>query len=177
MKCQHCDALTNNPKFCSRACSASQTNRIPKRQKTKHACATCKVEIYKGRTYCRECWSKQRITATSELTLQEYVNRPSVCGKHPSWHYAHIREFARRWNRAITKSCQICGYSKHVEVAHIKAISSFPLTAKLKDINAASNVLGLCPNCHWEYDHGQLVAPAGLEPALIQLLVSALEER
>jgi hypothetical protein len=43
-----------------------------------------------------------------------------------------------------------------VGIPHIKAISSFPLTAKLKEINAATNVLGLCPNCHWEYDHGLL---------------------
>ena len=155
MKCQQCGTSITNPKFCSRSCAATFNNRIPKRKKIKQ-CASCSREIYAGRTYCRECWNKKRILSTSELTLQEYTNRPSIRGKHPSWLYAHVREFARRWNKSIIKVCQVCGYSKHVEVAHIKAISSFPLTTKLKEINAATNVLGLCPNCHWEFDHDLL---------------------
>lgn len=44
------------------------------------------------------------------------------------------------------------GYSKYVELAHVKAISSFPETATLGEINDPSNIFVLCPNCHRELD-------------------------
>lgn len=52
--------------------------------------------------------------------------------------------------------CAICGYSNHVEVAHIKAVSEFEDTATVREINSMDNLIGLCPNHHWEYDHGIL---------------------
>ena len=60
-------------------------------------------------------------------------------------------------NRARTqygniKSCQFCGYDKHVEVCHIKPIHSFPEETLISEVNDASNILILCPNCHWEFD-------------------------
>ena len=54
------------------------------------------------------------------------------------------------------KCCQICGYSKHYEIAHIKSVSSFSDDALIKDINAEDNLIALCPNHHWEYDNGLL---------------------
>lgn len=51
--------------------------------------------------------------------------------------------------------CQ-CGYDKHVEVCHIKAIRDFDLKTKIKDINSKENLVLLCPNCHWEFDNGLL---------------------
>lgn len=52
--------------------------------------------------------------------------------------------------------CAICEYSKHVEVAHIKAVSEFENSATIKEINSIENLIGLCPNHHWEYDNGIL---------------------
>lgn len=52
--------------------------------------------------------------------------------------------------------CIICGYSKHIEVAHIKAVSDFEDSATVREINSIDNLIGLCPNHHWEYDHGIL---------------------
>lgn len=49
--------------------------------------------------------------------------------------------------------CRNCDYKKHVELAHIKPVHSFPKTAKLIEVNATKNLMWLCPNCHWEYDH------------------------
>jgi HNH endonuclease len=48
-----------------------------------------------------------------------------------------------------------CGYSKHVEICHIKEVKSFPDDAKIKEINDPSNLLYLCPNCHWEFDNSK----------------------
>lgn len=52
--------------------------------------------------------------------------------------------------------CAICGYDKHIEVAHIKAVSEFNDDTPIKDINSINNLIGLCPNHHWEYDNGIL---------------------
>lgn len=53
-------------------------------------------------------------------------------------------------------SCYVCGYSLHVDVAHIKSVSSFSPTAYLYQINHISNLIGLCKNHHWEYDNNYL---------------------
>lgn len=52
--------------------------------------------------------------------------------------------------------CAICGYTKHVEIAHIKAVSDFDDDALVSEINNPNNLIGLCPNHHWEYDNGLL---------------------
>lgn len=49
--------------------------------------------------------------------------------------------------------CIVCGYDKHVEVAHIKAVSEFSDDALISEINDTTNLVGLCPNHHWEYDN------------------------
>lgn len=52
------------------------------------------------------------------------------------------------------KECAICGYDKHIEIAHIKAVSDFSDNATIEEINDINNLIGLCPNHHWEYDNG-----------------------
>ena len=88
------------------------------------------------------------------MTIGEYRDRPSVRDKHPSWSNTHIRSFARSWFRYKTKlPCAHCGYDKHVELAHIKDIASFPDDALLSEVNSEDNIIQLCPNCHWEFDN------------------------
>ena len=50
--------------------------------------------------------------------------------------------------------CKICGYNKHIEVAHIKAVSEFDDNTLISEINSIDNLIALCPNHHWEYDNG-----------------------
>ena len=52
--------------------------------------------------------------------------------------------------------CAICGYSHHIEVAHIKAVSDFDDNVTIREIDSVDNLIGLCPNHHWEYDNGIL---------------------
>jgi len=54
------------------------------------------------------------------------------------------------------KHCVVCGYDKHYEVAHIKAVSDFSDNSTIEEINNIDNLIALCPNHHWEYDHGLL---------------------
>lgn len=53
------------------------------------------------------------------------------------------------------KICSVCGYDKHVEICHIKPVSSYNVETIL-EINDISNLIALCPNHHWEFDKGIL---------------------
>ena len=69
-----------------------------------------------------------------------------------------IQKLAREiyFENTVSPKCKICGYSLHVEVAHIRPVSDFPDTALIREIKSIENLIGLCPNHHWEYDNGIL---------------------
>jgi hypothetical protein len=72
---------------------------------------------------------------------------------------AEIRKHAQ-WIYSInngSKTCKVCGYDKHIQVCHIKSVSSFNDDDLITKINSIDNLIGLCPNHHWEYDNGYLV--------------------
>jgi predicted restriction endonuclease len=52
--------------------------------------------------------------------------------------------------------CEVCGYNTHVEVCHIKSVSSFSDDTLITEINSIDNLVGLCPNHHWEFDNGKI---------------------
>lgn len=150
--------------FCSRSCSATFNNKgrqhnLPKTR----MCNKCNIEFKRtgnqSTTICNNC-SNAYINLTNSIKkkfIGTYQESASVKNKHPSWKNSHVRALNRSWNSDLIKSgCLICGYTKHVELAHIKPITSFPNTATLGEVNAASNNLPLCRNCHWEFDHDLL---------------------
>ena len=96
---------------------------------------------------------KTRKSNATELTKGELF-------KKKEWQSARsiIAKDARRKYEVSEKQkkCLICGYDKHFEVAHIKAVSSFDDESKIKDINNIENLVALCPNHHWEYDNSDL---------------------
>ncbi|MEP7292863.1 MAG: HNH endonuclease [Chloroflexota bacterium] len=71
---------------------------------------------------------------------------------------AHLRTIARQqYEKAnLPRVCVNCGYDRHAEICHVKPISSFPNDAPVAVINDLANLVALCPNCHWELDHGVL---------------------
>jgi len=88
----------------------------------------------------------------NEATIEEIAARKGAN------HYDQIRGHANSLYKAEKTNplCQRCGYNKHIEICHIRPISSFPKKTKLKTVNARENILFLCPNCHWEFDHNLL---------------------
>ena len=50
--------------------------------------------------------------------------------------------------------CLSCGYSKHVEICHIKGISKHDDDTPISKINDLKNLITLCRNHHWELDNG-----------------------
>ena len=92
-----------------------------------------------------------------DRTLGDVVNVNSVKGRHPSWKKVYVGIHNNLVNKKLKNlPCQVCGYTPHVELAHIHPVAGFPLTATLAAINDPQNILVLCPNHHWEFDHGFL---------------------
>ena len=91
---------------------------------------------------------------TQELTLQDLVTSNSYkCNQH-----VLIRGRARTIAKNLGwKSCSKCGYDKHIEIAHIKSINDFNSDTPISVINDITNLLPLCPNCHWEFDNGHKI--------------------
>ena len=87
---------TNNPKFCSRSCAATYTNKIkPKRKRTK-TCTKCSLITFTYRhTLCKAHWEAYKEREYKDKTIGECRNMNSVKGKHPSWAHVHVRNFAR----------------------------------------------------------------------------------
>jgi len=152
--CLQCDKETTNPKFCSKSCSAIWTNKhCLKKQKKKRFCKRCGVEIDRSDkgvyNFCKQCnpnrrdWSKISLKDLQSLRKYQINSR--------------IRGLARiKFHRVSEYKCYVCGYSKHIEVCHKKPINQFSLDSSIDDINDISNLVGLCPNCHWEFDNGLL---------------------
>ena len=46
------------------------------------------------------------------------------------------------------KKCAICGYDKHIEIAHIKSVAEFDDSVTIAEINSVDNLIALCPNHH-----------------------------
>lgn len=67
----------------------------------------------------------------------------------------HARQvYLSKYPNAI---CELCGYDKiPVDVAHIKAVSSFSDESLLLEINQRRNLIGLCKNDHYLFDKGKI---------------------
>lgn len=156
-------ALLKDPNyslFCSRSCSTTFNNLQKKTGKAKlgirKQCKTkdCSNVIPKhGKQFCVECRTKldNSLTYLTNPTKEELeYSRRSSPYSYIRWHARSI--VARDW----VKECSNCKYNKHVELAHIKGVANFTSESRINEINDPSNLIFLCPNCHWEYDRGRL---------------------
>ena len=148
MECVTCGKQHNNPKFCNRSCSAKWTNvHNPKRKKINfpNNCELCNIQIDYRSKRCINCCG-----FLGDMTLREAIYEKH----HKSSAFALVRTRARVVAKKLGfTECVKCGYNKHIEVAHIKPISSFSDDILISVINSKENIMPLCPNCHWEYDH------------------------
>ena len=152
MKFLNCGNETKNPKYCSSSCAAKFNNRVhPKRKRQHYFCKACGTETGYRRNYCKDCDPTKPKDFTS-VTVAEIRSRARYQAN------AWIRKLARRVYNNSDKPpcCAICGYSKHFEVCHVRPIQDFPGDTPMSEVNALENLIALCPNCHWELDHGIL---------------------
>lgn len=149
--CPTCGRATRNPKFCSRSCAAKQNNRrVPKRT-LQGRCYVCGHPIPRRNHYCPDHRPDPRLDSSQP------IGSVADGTDHPACRFARLRQHARRlYFAAMPYRCERCGYDKHVEVCHKRPLTSFPLETPISVVNAIENLVGLCPNCHWEFDHGLL---------------------
>lgn len=148
-------------KFCNSSCSGKFNRKFIKdKPKKERICTKCQAKFlfYAGgsKFLCKSCKEKNdnNNEIIRNMTVQEYID--SHIYDQASNRHTGIRDLCRRWNKHLeNKPCQNCGYSLHTEFCHIKEISKNK-SLKLKEINDPSNILILCKNCHWEFDHGYL---------------------
>lgn len=156
MKCLNCSDDTPNPKFCSKSCSAIYNNKkFPKRFRIKK-CKTCEDKVQSGYTFCKKCRDakhKAVVEKNANSTIRELKSsgNPNFGGR-----YSYIRALSRASYRKSGNpmACEFCGYDLHVEICHRRDISDFPLDTKIRVVNSLKNLVALCKNHHWEFDHG-----------------------
>lgn len=157
VKCAYCEKefnktpsqikKTGGKNYCSRNCSAKINNKkYPKRKKIR-VCDSCDKKVSYCNKFCKSC-----------LHLQSFKQKTKgqVCVNSKKEGSTHIRQHARavaKVNKILNKPCAKCNYSYHTQICHIKSIKSFPNSSLISEINDVSNLVQLCPNCHWEFDH------------------------
>lgn len=130
-----------------------------------------KPSVIKKKKFCsKECLrgkysliypKKEKTEKLPKELIQDKYSKSDIFSKCKNWQSARsiIQKHARKIYNSSgkLKQCLICGYVKHYEVCHIKSVSSFENKVKIKEINDISNLIALCPNCHWEFDNGLLI--------------------
>ena len=101
-----------------------------------------------------------RKKAERGILFMEIMSKKELLEKKGTRHGARtaIANHARKlyMSSSLPKRCAICGYDKHVDVAHIRRVSSFPDEALIGEINSIINLMPLCPTHHWEFDNNLL---------------------
>ena len=194
--CKQCGKLISIPegakipqirhkKYCNSSCAAIYNGKaFPKRHASPYkTCENCGITItlktmkgggYSPRKYCDNCSKRMRVL-NSNYHLMSESNKGDTFSRALNWQSGRsgIRRNASTNYKASGKPmvCLICGYSTHIHIAHIKSVSQFSPETLLTVINHPNNLIALCPNHHWEYDHNILrledfilVAGTGLEP-------------
>lgn len=144
------------------SCAASYNNRVAPKRRKSGACVDCAAPVKAQRKCCQKCHKALKHTDSRQAicvdTPPESRKKADVIYKSGtrSGAYQYIRYYARKRILERVDSCENCGYSNHIEACHIIPIRAFPDAATVEEINSNENLVGLCPNCHWELDHGKL---------------------
>lgn len=133
-------------KFCGSSCAAKYNN--SRRPKKRQVCDCGRILDYRSKS-CRICRSE----VGAQVTLGEL--------REKSVRHAQVYNTLRQRSRKIAQKmgltgCEVCGYSTHVEIAHINALSKLSDSTTVAEASDHTNFRLLCPNHHWELDNGML---------------------
>ena len=178
-RCQHCKEIikvkdhepvyeARRRKFCSHSCASMFHNlkrRVPARRVFTMQCQMCRQSLLiesdcpssaRRRKYCDKCRSL-RFAANAAPNPLGQRTKGELFSATRSWQSARssIRKNAYSVYAQSGKpfKCVVCQYDKHVEICHIRSVSSFANLELIATINSPDNLVALCPNHHWEFDH------------------------
>lgn len=152
--CLKCGVETDNPRFCSRSCSASYNNVLqPRRRWHCKKCHKNASRPSKWASVCSDCRAKPTI----DYTLGEVRKRYADVDR--SSRHSLINGRARGVLKSLGRtSCEWedCDWNYSFQAAHIKPTSEHPDETRLSVVNSPENLRALCPNHHWLFDHKPL---------------------
>lgn len=127
--------------FCNHSCSATFNNLKREVKET-----VKKIKLPKTK--------KEKFEFILSLTKKDLIDKHEIYYKYRAVIRRHAHYVFNKHHKH--QECKICGYNIHVEVCHIKSVSSFDDDILISEINSIDNLIGLCPNHHWEFDNGKL---------------------
>ncbi len=158
-KCEACgDEITrrmhgnDRGRFCNRSCAGLARRSTTSPWRICPLCGSAKSKASKTSS-CGTCRRNSDAEYIKNLVIADLRKTHDTLSFH-----AKIRGYSRTVYRGPLE-CLICGYNKHVNVCHIRPIKGFPSTASMGEVNAICNLVALCPNHHWEFDHGLVFLP------------------
>jgi len=129
--------------FCSISCSTVYNNKHRQHKLYTCACGT-KFIRHNGSIKCNKCietWKNRLLKREkSKVAKRDITGSARIIAK----------------KHGLLKQCAVCSYSLHVDACHRRSINSFPDNTLIQEINNVKNLIGLCKNHHWEFDHGHL---------------------
>ncbi len=182
MICLNCQQKTLNPKFCSKSCSASYTNKIKPKRKVEGICVHCKKSIPSRKSFCSKnclillklekskfkCCSMCKINFKN--TTENFYKRgkenilQSYCKKCYNKKTSERQREAKKYMvKKLGEKCIICGYDKclssltfhHLDAAEKEySLSSGKLFNKNKIDKELEKCILACRNCHGEIHAG-----------------------
>lgn len=157
------DIKNTKNNYCSRECFGIAKKHAPRKERT---CVDCNIKFYSKKSnkcskrFCDNCRKKyENITEyLKSYSIKEYLDHLNCWqNKDPSYKSSGIGVLNRKWNKDLLDyACQNCNYELHIELCHITGIANFDDSATLGIVNSPNNILVLCRNCHWEFDHNLL---------------------
>lgn len=129
--------------YCSVKCAVSDNNKYRIHKLQTRTCVECGTEFTKSKNArCAECLEKWKSKLMGCKKMNISKQDITSCARYVANKHG------------LLTACAVCGYSFHVDACHIKAVGKFSQDALINEINAIKNLIGLCRNHHWEFDHG-----------------------
>ena len=142
------ETKNNEQTHCSRSCANTTNKTTHGKFITLKNCPECGNDHNRTSNYCSQLC--KNLHSGRNIKKIDVVTRKGGANA-----YDNIRHRARSIAKHLYRNeCVVCGYNTHTEVAHIKDIKDFPDTTTLYEINHPDNLIYLCKNHHWEFDHG-----------------------
>jgi hypothetical protein len=152
-----------NPNICKHCCEVikvNETQKVSEVRKKNFCNSSCSTIFNNSKRDKKQKNEKIKVVKPEKfsyfdgVTKKEFFIKKGVYYKFRSQIRKHAQYVYEKNNGE--KTCKVCGYDKHIQICHIKSVSSFHDNDLITDINSKDNLIGLCPNHHWEFDHEHL---------------------